>query len=191
LTSAWRDTTRHDALFDAGWGEVVPGSITALGCVLRGYVYHVFEDAGHTIDLGWYPFCPNPSLCPGPPPGPAPPRWDYTYVLDGTAGRFAAPGPTAGSEGKRRWSRAYVAFDGDGVEIRVVLPRSQHIAIEIFDVSGRRVASLSEHGTAPGVARVRWDGRDPAGNALPDGVYFYRLRAGSHEEVARLLLVRR
>jgi len=40
-----------------------------------------------------------------------------------------------------------------------------------------------------GAARFGWDGRDDAGNALPDGVYFARLVDAAHPQGARTKIV--
>ncbi len=47
------------------------------------------------------------------------------------------------------------------------------MTVEITDVAGRTVALLP---VSAGSRRVRWDGRDPRGRALPSGVFYARLR---------------
>jgi hypothetical protein len=180
LMQGWPDSLKYDALLDVGYGEVVPGSITASGCWLRTYTYHVFCDGE---DQGWYPF--NPA---GPWPDPL--RWDYTYVLDTTGARSIVGG--ASGLGSERRSHAYLAYDGNGAEVKFVLrPGEVGARIEVFDVAGRLVRVLTEVQSTPGVIRVRWDGRDETGAEVPVGIYFYRLRVGAHEETAKLLLLRR
>lgn len=62
--------------------------------------------------------------------------------------------------------------------IRFELPRSQSVALDLFDVQGRRIRSLVD-GTHPAGAHVvRWDGRDDSGRETPNGLYFYRLETG-------------
>jgi len=38
--------------------------------------------------------------------------------------------------------------------------------------------------------QVQWDGRDEAGQTVPAGIYFYRLKAGQFEQVRKMVLVR-
>jgi hypothetical protein len=117
-------------------------------------------------------------------------RWDYTYVLD-TTGARSIVGGASGLEPERR-SHAYLAYDGNGAEVKIVLrPGEVGVRIEVFGVAGRLVRVLTEVQSVPGVIRVRWDGRDEAGARVPEGIYFYRLHVGTHEETAKLLLLRR
>ena len=42
----------------------------------------------------------------------------------------------------------------------------------------------------PGTYEVYWDGTDNSGVEVASGIYFYRLRAGQHSEVRKMLLVK-
>lgn len=48
----------------------------------------------------------------------------------------------------------------------------------IFDVAGRRVASLVDDTTDEGPRLLRWDGRTTGGTSAPAGVYFVEIRQG-------------
>ena len=52
------------------------------------------------------------------------------------------------------------------------LSADSFVTLEVFDVLGRKVATLVDAMQSPGVHIVKWDG-----SALASGVYFYRLRA--------------
>jgi len=65
------------------------------------------------------------------------------------------------------------------------LAKPGDVALEIFDILGRRVETLHQGRLAAGEYSVKWD----AGEA-PSGVYFYRLRAGDTEQTRRMLLVK-
>jgi hypothetical protein len=76
-------------------------------------------------------------------------------------------------------------------ELRFSLPRSERVSLEIFDVTGRRVARPVAGELLPaGPHGVLWDGRDAAGRAVASGVYFLRLSAGRELRTAKLLRVR-
>ena len=63
------------------------------------------------------------------------------------------------------------------------------VQIQVFDISGRLVRTLSgAHGSA--VQQSVWDLRDDAGSQVRSGVYFYRLRVGKTEKVERLMVIR-
>jgi hypothetical protein len=61
------------------------------------------------------------------------------------------------------------------------LPRETAVLLEVFNVQGRRVRTLSNERLGPGRHDLRWDGTDGAGNELGSGIYWVRLRAGSLE----------
>jgi len=63
--------------------------------------------------------------------------------------------------------------------IHFTLPQQASVALEIFDLSGRRVRSLYEGTLAAGAHRIMWDGKDDFSRTLYSGVYFCRLRAHS------------
>jgi hypothetical protein len=48
--------------------------------------------------------------------------------------------------------------------------------IQIFDVVGRKIKSLSVLSSQFTVPSYVWDGRDDAGNTVPTGTYFYQIR---------------
>lgn len=64
------------------------------------------------------------------------------------------------------------------------------VSLQIVDLRGRLVATLVDQPLEAGRHRVEWDGRDPAGRALPSGVYIARLVAGEQLAHGRLTLVR-
>jgi hypothetical protein len=68
--------------------------------------------------------------------------------------------------------------------------REGAVRIAIFDVGGRRVATLVD-GTRPaGRHSARWDGRDAAGRRVANGVYVVELRAGGIVARRTLTLLR-
>ena len=64
------------------------------------------------------------------------------------------------------------------------LPDAGEAALEIFDVAGRRVASVLSGPVAAGTHQVVWDGRTTGGKSIADGVYFARVRTpqGTHTQ---------
>ena len=64
------------------------------------------------------------------------------------------------------------------------------VELAVFDVEGRRVATLLHRVMPPGRHEVRWDGTDHTGRRLAAGRYFYVLRHGSQTHVRTLVLIR-
>ena len=77
--------------------------------------------------------------------------------------------------------------------IRYSLPADQssyRVIIKIYDVLGQLVVSLRDKQQRPGLYQLTWDGRNAAGQAVPSGVYFLTLDAGSFKATQKMLLVR-
>jgi probable HAF family extracellular repeat protein len=62
--------------------------------------------------------------------------------------------------------------------------------LEVFDLSGRRVALLLNEKLAPGEHSLSWNGRDDAGAMIPSGIYFARLTTRDGATSRRLMLER-
>jgi hypothetical protein len=78
----------------------------------------------------------------------------------------------------------------DGTAIAFQLPQPERARLEIFDVAGRKVATVLERELPAGAHRVVWDGRDAAGNEVSAGIYFYRLEAGVDEGLRKMILLK-
>ncbi len=66
----------------------------------------------------------------------------------------------------------------------VSTPLAMPAQLDIFDVRGRRVRTLSSPAEA-----MRWDGRDQRGIPAASGVYFYRVQQGAQSAVGKLVLL--
>ncbi len=65
------------------------------------------------------------------------------------------------------------------------LCRDGHVRLEVFDISGRRVATLLDERLNAGDYSAAFDGR-----RLPSGVYLYRLNAGKSSLNGKMLLLK-
>lgn len=73
--------------------------------------------------------------------------------------------------------------------IRVDLPVQCHVALEIFDVTGRRLRKLIDRRCESGTMSVTWDGRDEYGGRARPGVYLARVRAGAQRWELKLVVM--
>jgi hypothetical protein len=80
-------------------------------------------------------------------------------------------------------------FNGE-TRVRFELPRTESVRLDVFDVGGRLVRRLVDRTLAAGGHEVAWDGRGNRTEALPSGVYLYRLRAGGEVMQGKMLLQR-
>jgi len=70
-------------------------------------------------------------------------------------------------------------------EIAYVLPKTGHVRLVVYDVQGREVARLVDGAQGTGEHRVTW-----MAEALPSGLYAYRLEAGETTQTRTMMLVR-
>ena len=63
-----------------------------------------------------------------------------------------------------------------------------HVRAEIFDLRGRRVASLVDEVFSAGAHELKWQGRDDRGSDLSSGVYFLRIDGGGERSLQKLIL---
>jgi hypothetical protein len=79
-----------------------------------------------------------------------------------------------------------------GVEIvfGVVSGDEGAASLTVFDVSGRRIATLVDGMIEPGWTEIRWDGRDANGVKTVAGVYFLRLTVGERVDRRKIVKVR-
>jgi hypothetical protein len=72
----------------------------------------------------------------------------------------------------------------------IALPEQGHVQVELFDLSGRRVATPIARRFPAGTHRVSWNGTDDAGAGSPAGTYFYRARAGTRTASGVIIVLR-
>jgi len=70
------------------------------------------------------------------------------------------------------------------------VPKAGPGTVRIFDLQGRKVATLVNEALSAGVYRVRWNGKSDEGRDLSSGVYFARVEFARSRASARLLLVK-
>ncbi|MFH1680187.1 MAG: FlgD immunoglobulin-like domain containing protein [Candidatus Eisenbacteria bacterium] len=78
----------------------------------------------------------------------------------------------------------------DGSRIAFRIDRKELVQLNVYDVAGRRVASLPSRVMTPGAHEVRWDGRLANGEKASPGVYFIRLKAGEKELHSKTIVLR-
>ena len=64
------------------------------------------------------------------------------------------------------------------------------LRLEVFSLTGQRVAVLHQGPQKAGVHRVHWNGRDDTGRPMASGVYLYRLVTDKNVQTRKLTLLR-
>jgi hypothetical protein len=75
-------------------------------------------------------------------------------------------------------------FNGS-TTINYFLAKAADVRIDIFDILGRKIETLSEGFQSAGLHRIIWNG-----DSRPTGVYFYRIQAGNFAETMKMLLMK-
>lgn len=74
--------------------------------------------------------------------------------------------------------------------VEFLLQNSGPAFVAVYDVLGRRIATLADESFAAGPHVVTWDGTGAQGEALPSGMYFVRLDAAGTSSVKKVLLAK-
>jgi hypothetical protein len=83
--------------------------------------------------------------------------------------------------------RTAIRFDVGGESGSLI---ASPVRLDVFDVVGRRVATLVNEARTPGTYQVEWDGTVDTGERAANGIYLYRLTVGK-DVVTRKLTLRR
>lgn len=70
------------------------------------------------------------------------------------------------------------------------LGRTEQVAVDVFDLQGRRVSTLFRGSLGEGSHSIRWNGTDGAGRTVSSGVYLARVAAETGTATVRMTLVK-
>lgn len=75
-------------------------------------------------------------------------------------------------------------------QIAYSLPEPSFVKLEIYNVTGQRVRTLSEGVASAGDHVILWDGTDDTGSKVASGIYLYRLTASAQVETRKMLMLK-
>ncbi len=75
-------------------------------------------------------------------------------------------------------------------KISFELNEAGRTSLQVFNVIGQLVRTLTDRPYQPGFHTVDWDARDDAGRRVPSGLYVYRLEFGRRTIVRKMILMR-
>ncbi len=78
----------------------------------------------------------------------------------------------------------------DGTAMAFNLPTAARTKISVYNVAGRKIATVVDREFPAGRHSVEWNGTDSAGGHVPAGIYFYRLEAGNHTSTKKMIVLR-
>ena len=74
--------------------------------------------------------------------------------------------------------------------IEYSLAQAGHVEIAVYDVHGRKVATLVDGLREPGAYREVWDGKNEKGRVVASGIYFCRLTSDDGTLIRKMVLLR-
>lgn len=74
-------------------------------------------------------------------------------------------------------------------KLTFALPKRDRVNIGVYDLAGRRLATLADAEFPAGPHTLDWDGRDNNGHVVGSGVYFYKLKVGTQTFARRGVLL--
>ena len=77
-----------------------------------------------------------------------------------------------------------------GTTFTYALPRAGHVGLAVYDLAGRRVATLVDRAESAGIHAVTWDARAEDGAVVPPGIYPARLTTADGLRTKRVVVVR-
>ncbi|MEJ2616292.1 MAG: T9SS type A sorting domain-containing protein, partial [Ignavibacteriaceae bacterium] len=69
--------------------------------------------------------------------------------------------------------------------IKYSIPKTSYVTLKVYDILGKEVATLLNKDKSAGNYQVKFNASN-----LPSGVYFYRIKAGSFNQVRKMLLIK-
>jgi hypothetical protein len=99
--------------------------------------------------------------------------------------------PPTGVGGSLPAKLAFAAFPNPSrnVNLAFALPKAAHVSLGVYDLLGRKVATIVNGNMSAGSYSRSWNGRDDSGNSVNSGVYFYRLNVDGQVRTARTMVI--
>jgi PKD repeat protein len=69
------------------------------------------------------------------------------------------------------------------------IPEASQVRVEVYDILGKRVATLMDGNISAGTHSVVWNGNDSYGNSVGSGFYFYRITVNGNAPIIRRMLL--
>ncbi len=110
--------------------------------------------------------------------------WDYDNPSTPTAVRYTGTAYTF--DLKSNYPNPF----NPSTAIEYSLAKSSDVMLTVYDVLGKKVATLVSESQTSGVYTVTWNGLNDQGIRVASGFYFYRLTAGDYTSVQKMLLLK-
>jgi hypothetical protein len=117
--------------------------------------------------------------------GPGVPSFSNMYVVKTGPEESGTEMSTIGVPSQYILYPAFPNPFNPSAQITFALPKTEIISLKIFNLMGQEVVTLADGMQSAGTHVVSFDG-----SALPSGIYFYRLQAGSFVQTHKMVLLK-
>jgi len=199
----WNDINGYGGFFENNFGVTGSNADTiGLGAIaIYGGLPADFDQVAFSITIG--PIAPEHAgkiitldSCFYPPNG----HW----VLAGSGGSFSWGGPydfelvnptsVVGADDKLPNSFAlgqnYPNPFNPTTEITFDVPHNSHVTLSVYNILGRKVATIVDERLGAGSYVRAWNGTSDDGTAVSSGIYLYKLRAGDFAQTQKMMLLK-
>ena len=112
------------------------------------------------------------------------------FGLDAYYGSTTAVDEPAGVPAALALDRAFPNPFNPATKISFAVPRTGEVELAVYDIGGRRVATLVRGSLPAGRHEVTWQGRNDQGGVVASGVYFARLVYDGEVQTTKMTLAK-
>lgn len=109
----------------------------------------------------------------------------YVYTISGVETVSGVP-----IAGRPRIQRSFPNPFNPATTIEFSVPKPGPVRVGIFDIHGKRVATLVDQAMSSGIFRVRWNGKSQGGADVASGVYYAQIQSRGGSGSGRLVMVK-
>lgn len=92
--------------------------------------------------------------------------------------------------GSVRMVVSHLRWGAPEVRLRLELPSRTAVRLAVYDIAGRRRATLLDQELPAGATEVMWDGRDLGRERVASGIYFVRLTFAGGARLTKIVMLR-
>ena len=79
---------------------------------------------------------------------------------------------------------------GSTTNIEFALKQSSMVTVDVYNILGQKVKTLTEDEMPSGIHSIQWDGKDAFGYQVANGVYFYRMNTDEFHQTRKMILMK-
>jgi photosystem II stability/assembly factor-like uncharacterized protein len=117
-------------------------------------------------------------------------KWKYQFSLDNNNTLVATDDEISAAKNGTTSLSVYPNPVSGSANISFIIPQSQKVSLQVFDMNGRLVKIVASAAMQAGSHQFVWDARDERGNALNTGIYFVRIEMENYAETKKIAVIK-